>query len=247
MTSTSETGHSKNVANLEEMISYINGYGTSYNPSKNAIKSPALNTLLTNSKTAVTAVNSAMPAYSNAVSARESAFEPLSKLITRVFNSLVATDTTEQVNDSAKTLVRKIQGRRASKKLTEEEIKALADKGENVTQISSSQMSYDNRLDNLDKLIKLLVSVSLYSPNEVDLKPAALTTLYNDLKTKNSAVINATIPLSNARISRNDILYKENTGLVSIANDVKAYVKSVFGATSPQYKQISALKFTNPR
>jgi hypothetical protein len=247
MSSTSETGHSKNVANLEEMISYINGYGTSYNPSKNAIKSPALNTLLANSKTAVTAVNSAMPAYSNAVSARESAFEPLSKLITRVFNSLVATDTTEQVNDSAKTLVRKIQGRRASKKLTEEEIKALADKGENVTQISSSQMSYDNRLDNLDKLIKLLLSVSLYSPNEADLKPAALTTLYNDLKTKNSAVISATIPLSNARISRNDILYKENTGLVSIANDVKTYIKSVFGATSPQYKQISALKFTTPR
>jgi len=29
MTSTSETGHAKNVANLEEMISYINGYGTS--------------------------------------------------------------------------------------------------------------------------------------------------------------------------------------------------------------------------
>ncbi len=247
MTSTSESGHAKNVANLEEMISYVNGYGTSYSPSKNAIKLTALNSLLTNARTSITIVNSSIPAYSNAVSARESAFEPLNKLVTRIYNSLVATDTTEQVNDSAKTLVRKIQGRRASKKLTDEEIKALAEKGENVTQISSSQMSYDNRLDNLDKLIKLLISVPLYSPNEADLKTTALTTLYTDLKAKNSAVINATIPLSNARISRNDILYKENTGLVSIANDVKAYIKSVFGGTSPQYKQVSALKFTNPR
>jgi len=29
--------------------------------------------------------------------------------------------------------------------------------------------------------------------------------------------------------------------------DVKTYIKSVFGATSPQYKKISKIKFTNPR
>jgi hypothetical protein len=247
MASTSETGHAKNVANLEELISFVNGYGTVYNPSKSAIKVAALNTLLTNARTSITGVNSAIPAYSNSVSARESAFEPLNKLITRVFNSLVATETTDQVNDSAKTLVRKIQGRRASKKLTEEEIAAHAANGEDISQNSASQMSYDNRLDNLDKLIKLLGSVTAYAPNESDLKVAALTTVYNDLKTKNTAVINATVPLSNARISRNDVIYKETTGIVSVANDVKAYVKSIYGGTSPQYKQLSALKFTNPR
>jgi hypothetical protein len=247
MPSTSETGHAKNVANLEELISFVNGYGTVYNPSKSAIKLVALNTLLTNARTSITGVNSAIPAYSNAVSAREAAFEPLNKLITRVFNSLVATETTDQVNDSAKTLVRKIQGRRASKKLTEEEIAAHAANGEDISQNSASQMSYDNRLDNLDKLIKLLGSVTAYTPNESDLKVATLTTVYNDLKAKNTAVINTTVPLSNARISRNDVIYKETTGIVSVANDVKAYVKSIYGGTSPQYKQLSALKFTNPR
>ena len=45
-------------------------------------------------------------------------------------------------------------------------------------------------------------------------------------------------PLSNARISRNDILYKANTGLVDIALDTKTYIKSLYGATSPQYKQV---------
>ena len=104
-------------------------------------------------------------------------------------------------------------------------------------------MSYDNRLDNFDKLIKLLSSVEQYAPNEADLKVASLTALYTDLMTKNYAVISATTPLSNARILRDDLLYKDGTGLVDIASDVKAYIKSVYGASSPQFKQVSKLGF----
>jgi len=247
MASISETGHQINVVNFDEMNTYVVGYGTVYNPSKASIKLAALQALALSAKTAIGAVNSALPAYSNAVSAREVAFEPLSKLTTRIINALKATDTTTQVDESAQTLARKIQGARATAKKTEAEKTALATEGTVVTEISSSQMSYDSRLDSFDKLIKLLASVPLYAPNEADLKVTALTTYYNDLKAKNAAVVTATVPLSNARISRNDILYKTNTGVVDIAFDVKVYVKSVFGATSPQYKQISKLKFTKPR
>ena len=247
MASTSETGHQINVVNFDEMNTYVVGYGTVYNPSKASIKLAALQALALSAKTAIGAVNSALPAYSNAVSAREVGFDPLSKLTTRIVNALKATDTTTQVDESAQTLARKIQGARATAKKTEAEKTALATEGTVVTEISSSQMSYDSRLDSFDKLIKLLASVPLYAPNEADLKVTALTTYYNDLKAKNAAVVTSTVPLSNARISRNDILYKTNTGVVDIAFDVKVYVKSVFGATSPQYKQISKLKFTKPR
>ena len=243
MASTSETGHAKNVSNFDDLISFVTGYGTAYNPSKASIKLTALQSLSTSAKTAISAVNASLPAYSNAVSAREVAFEPLSKLVTRVMNALKATDTTEQVDDSAKTLVRKIQGIRAKAKLTEEEKAALAAEGKEVKEISSSQMSYDSRLDNFDKLVKLLGSITLYAPNEVELKVATLTSLIADLNVKNTAVVTATTPLSNARISRNDILYKANTGLVEIAIDVKSYIKSLYGATSPQYKQVSKLEF----
>jgi hypothetical protein len=53
------------------------------------------------------------------------------------------------------------------------------------------------------------------------------------------------MPLSNARIERNKLLYSENEGLIDIANGVKSYIKSIFGAASPQYKQLTNLKFTN--
>ena len=159
MASISETGHANNVANLESLIISATAFGTSYNPSKDSIKLPALQTLLSASKDSLNAVNIAQSAYSNAVSARESAFEPFSKLITRVNNALKASDTTVQVDESAQTIVRKLQGRRASAKITDEEKKALEAEGKEVNQISATQLSYDSRLENLDKLIMLLESV----------------------------------------------------------------------------------------
>ncbi len=245
MASTSETGHAKNVANFEKLVAETSAFGNAFNPSKAALKLAELNAQLATARAAVAAVNSAEPAYKNAVSARDAAFAPLGKLITRINNALKASDTTIQEDESALTLVRKLQGRRATAKKTEDEKKAAAAEGKEIVEISSSQMSFDSRLDNFDKLIKLLSSIPAYTPNEPDLKVEALTALYNDLKAKNMAVINAETPLSTARIARNEVLYKQNTGIVDISVDVKNYVKSVFGATSPQYKLISNLKFTS--
>ncbi len=247
MASTTETGHAKNVANFETLISSATALGETYNPSKESIKLISLHALLSVSKTSLNNWNIAQSAYSNAVAAREAAFEPVIRLITRVNNALKATDTTTQVDESAKTIVRKLQGARASAKLSDEEKKALEADGKVVNQISTSQMNYDSRLENLDKFIMLLSSVELFNPNEEDLKITSLTALYNSLKTNNADVVTAEIQLSNARISRNDILYKEKTGLVDIAFDTKIYIKSVFGASSPQFKQVSKLNFITPK
>ena len=247
MTNTSETGHAKNVTNLESLITSIIALGTTYNPSRDSIKLTALQTLLNVSKESLNTVNIAQAAYSNAVAARKVAFEPFGKLITRVMNSLKASGTSTQVVQSARTIVRKLQGRRASAKITEEEKKALEAEGKEVNQISASQMSFDNRIENFDRLIMLLDSVPLYAPNEEELKITSLKALQTTLKDTNTAVITTNIQLSNARIARNEILYKPISGLVDIAFDTKVYIKSVYGATSPQYKQISKLKFTNKK
>ena len=139
MASTSETGHAKNVANFNELISFVSGYGETYNPSKASIKLTALQTLLADAKSAMDAVNSAMPAYSNAVSAREAAFEPLNKLITRVMNAVKATDISSQVEESVKTLVRKIQGTRSTAKKTETQKADMTAEGKEVKEISALQ------------------------------------------------------------------------------------------------------------
>lgn len=243
MASNSETGHAKNVANFENLITSITAFGPAYNPNKNSIKLPELQSVLDQSKVALNAVNIAHAAFSNAVAARETAFEPFSKLTTRINNALKASDTTVNVNDNVKTIVRKLQGRRASAKISDEEKQALEADGKVVNQISAAQMSFDSRIENFDKLIMLLASVPAYSPNEEDLKLDALKAYHNLLKTKNNDVLVATVQLSNARIKRNELLYKPLVGLVSMALDAKVYLKSVFGVSNPNYKQISKLSF----
>ena len=146
MSSNSETGHAKNVANFSKLVSFCTGYGASYNPSNSEIAMEALTTMQTDSQNAITAVNSALPAYNNAIAAREAAFKPLSKLITRVINALKAAGPGTEITDKAVTLVRKLQGRRASSKLTEEEKQELIAQGKEVNEASSSQLSFDNRI-----------------------------------------------------------------------------------------------------
>jgi len=241
MASTSETGHAKNVANFEDLISFCTGYGATYNPSKAAIKIAALTTLHTNAQNSIGGVNTSKTAFTNATNARQAAFDPLKKLCTKIVNALDATDATDKLVKDAKTINNKIQGKRSGDKPTPPPAGAT-DAAEDKT-ISVSQQSYDSLIENFAKLIELVSSEPTYTPNETELQVSTLTTTLGNLKTTNTAVINSYTNYSNSRITRNSILYAATSGLVDIAGDVKKYVKSVFGATSPQFKQVSKLEF----
>ena len=243
MTKISETGHARNLANFDELVSFVSAYGTSYNPSNPSLSLAALQSLSEGCRNALTVLNESLPGYSNAVAAREVAFKPLTRMVTRVINALKAVNTRPEVDDNAKTLARKIQGLRAKAKLTEEEKQALAAEGKEVKEISSSQMSFDGRVENFSKLIKLLSSIPEYAPNEEELSVTGLTTLCNHLISLNTAVVDASTIVSNARIVRDSVLYMADTGLVDITLAVKAYIKSLYGPSSPQYRQVSKLAF----
>ena len=245
MTNISETGHAKNVANLESLITSILAFGSSYNPSRTAIQLEALQTLLSNAKEAFHAFYQAHSVYTIAVDEREIAFKPLKGYITRINNALKASDSSTKNDESIQSIIRKLQGRRSKRKLTEEEIKLLETDGKVVHQISTSQMSYDMRIENLTTLISFLSKIPEYKPNEIDLKLETIKEICLQLQIKNSNVINSLSQLENTRNQRNKILYLPLTGLVDIAYDSKTYIKSVFGASSPQFKQISKLQFIN--
>jgi len=247
MTTTSESGHAKNVANFEDIISICTGLGTAYNPTKNSIKLAAMNTLLTSARNSLQSLKTAKTVYDNSTNTREIAFAGLKKLSTRIVNALQATDATKQTIDDAKTVNRKIQGQRANK------IKAAESAPVPVNppvipvpvHISVSQQSFDYLVDNFTKLIQVISTEPLYIPNENDLKVAQLNAMLTNLKASNTSVINAHTSFTNAIISRDTTLYASNTGLYDVACEVKKYVKSVFGATSPQFHQVCKIQFTN--
>ena len=183
MASTSETGHAMNVANFEDLINFCVGYGAAYNPTKASIRTDALTTQLTNAQATLQALKVAKTAYDNATNQREIAFATLKKLSTRVVNALAATDAASQTLDDAKTSNKKIQGTRAVKKPGVGELVA---EGEVKGTSSSSQQSFDRKIDNFTQLIETISAEPSYAPNEPELQIASLNALVQNTRTSAS-------------------------------------------------------------
>ncbi|GAQ49938.1 TPA: hypothetical protein ACT5CK_002346 [Flavobacterium psychrophilum] len=242
MASTSEVGHAKNVANFQDLIEFVTGYGATYNPSKNSLKLPQLIALKATAETKLTDVISKNTAYNNKVNERMIAFGNLKSLSTRLVNALQTTDASDETINDAKGFNRKMQGKKASSTQTPTDPNAPA-----PATISTSQQSYDQLIQHLSGLKSVLEAEPSYTPNETELQVATLTTKIADLNTKNTAVATAYTNISNSRIARNETLYTSENGIYETAGEVKKYVKSVFGASSPQYNQVSGIKFNKPR
>ena len=246
MASTSETGHAKNVANFETLISFCAGYGATFNPSKANLKVPALQTQLASCKANIASVTSTSVAFNNAVNARMIAFDGLKKLSTRLVNSLEVSGAASQTIKDAKTVNAKVQGSKLTKAdagKAPAPIDPNAPVVETDKTISASQQSYTSLIEHFSKIITILSTEPTYVPNENPLKIATLNTQLTNLKNTNTAVINAYTTVSNTRISRDQSLYNSTNGLCETAKEIKMYIKSVFGATSQQYKQVSGIEF----
>ena len=238
MPSTSEVGHAKNVANFQDLIEFVTGYGATYNPSKNSLKLPQLIALKASADATLADVITKNTNYNNKVNERITAFSGLKSLSTRLVNALQTTDATTETIGNAKTFNRKMQGKKASSSQTPTDPNTPA-----PNTISTSQQSYDQLIQHLAGLTSVLEAETSYTPNETDLQVATLQTKIADLTAKNTAVATAYASISNSRIARNETLYSSSTGLVETANEVKKYIKSVFGASSPQFAQVKGIQF----
>jgi hypothetical protein len=243
MVSSTETGHKRLIANFDRLTHTAIRIGTDYVPSNPALTTDALQNSSANCKIAMEEVGMASLAYRNTVKEREIAFELIKPLTTRIVSTLKAYDKTGKSYEIASSYVRKLQGRRAKGKRTDEEKKADTDAGIVYKEVSASQMSYDNLVENFGMIVKLAINTPSYLPNEKDLKAESVNAVFEDLKSRNEAVMKATTNLFKARARRNELLYKEMTGLVDVALDVKAYLKGAFGSKSPHYKEVSSLLF----
>ena len=236
----SETGHAKNIANFSTLISFVQGYGSAYDPSNASLAVAALQAKLAASEAVLDGVVATVAPWKTKVNDRETEFEGLRKLVTRVVNSFAASGAEKNSIDDVKAIKRKIDGARA-KALPQDD----PETPENEAQGNSvSQRSYTQTVEHFDNLIEFLTTnSSFYAPNENELKLTTLTAKSTALKAANTAVMTAATPLSNARLDRDVELYNETSGLVDTALTVKKYVKSLYGADSPQFKQISGLEF----
>lgn len=236
-TSVSETGHAKNVANFFTLQAFVLGYGVKYNPSKTVLEHPNLLLIHTAAKQAVNNVATALAPYETAINTRADEFKNVPEYATQLINALESSYTSERTIEDGKAFLRKIRGQRASKKKEPE-----SGEPKPVTH-SSSQTSYDQTIQHMEGIASLLKNETSYAPNEIELRINAVEAKIQRLNASNDAVATVEPAISNARLQRNNILYNNPDALVTVAQGVKTYVKSVFKASSPEYKQISGISF----
>jgi hypothetical protein len=273
MASTSETGHSKNVANFESLIVICTSLGSRYNPPKPQLAISNLNSLLVTSQNALSDMYTQKAAIFQAMLARREETEVLHKRVVKVINFLEVVDIPIDTLKQAKVLRNKILGRFPKKNSqsavteTQQENQptntnsngngsdgaANGNTNPNLDQevtpntISTSQQSFDKQLEHFERLIQLLATEPNYNPNESDLTLASLNGILASLRQIDSTLKNKYVTYKGVMDQRDQILYKEEIGLVDISRDIKLYLKAILGNTSNEFKQSTRFKFTSPK
>ena len=234
-----ESGHAKNAANFGRLINVVEGYGAKYNPTVTELAVAKLKIMRNNIDATLLSVANAEVPYRVTVDKRQEAFDGMSKLATRVANALAVVGSEREIKD-AKNLIKKIRGDGKAK------VKP-ADPAKDAKGNSTSQLSYDNRVANFKALVALLGGIPAYRPNEADLKVIALNAYLDNLPGLGDTVNKAAVGLSKARAERDNLLYAKGSGAIDMGLKAKKYVKSVFGAASPEYKRIAKIELKNQR
>jgi hypothetical protein len=238
-----ESGDKTVLGNFRKMIDEVSAE-SAYNPANTKLKLPALNTQHTAADGSVDALAAALAPNKLAISEREALFGGLRERVVRSRNFLKASGAPKEVAEDAEQFVRKLSGgRRKPRAKAAAAGDAPAANAETPATRSSSQMSYDNQVGHLQSYIEIVKNVSQYNPNEADLKVAALTAYADDLTNKSNAVTTTSAALTQARGTRDRLLYLDDDSVVNTAKLVKSYVQAALGSDSPLFKKIKSLKF----
>ncbi|MDQ0593676.1 hypothetical protein QFZ37_002045 [Chryseobacterium ginsenosidimutans] len=238
MSSTSEVGHAKNVANLQKITQQVSTYSL-YNPPIADITGASLQTLYNDANAKLTEVGDKRNANKNAIVARQTTFENLKSTCTSIINVLEIVGLPQGTLNQARSLTQTIQGssRKSSTPIEE---------GKEAPKTSStSRQSFTSKAENFGLLLQMLFTLPAYTPNEENIKLQNLNTYHDSLKAATLAVDQTESELNTKIIERDRILYADETGVYAISLKIKKYVKSLYGATSPEYTTVSAIEFTN--
>lgn len=241
-----ETGHLKNVANLLKYNQFVTTLGVTYNPSIPAITLSSLVAMQTTGQLKLDTIKTLEDAWKFDSNNREIAFKVLDSFSTQLLNTLKSTDANQQTIDDFVFLVKKLRGD-YSGKLTKADAGKIANPNSIPVVVpptkSTSQQSFDKKIEHFSKMVLLLQGVPSYSPNEVVLQIATLQTQLANLIALNTTASNAVANLRAARIDRNTFFYAPNTGMLDVIKKSKAYIGGIYGKSSQQYKTALSYKF----
>lgn len=236
----------QNLVSVQSLISFSKQIGSRYKPALPALNTEKVQQVWEAARMAVDGVSTELTAHQRVVNERREIFKGLSSFTTRIISALEAAQAGEETIKDARYLQRKMSGKRAGN--TEQP--PPAKEGEQPAAprtISASQAGFDNKVEHFARLVMLVIAEPAYKPNETELSANGLEEKLAALKQANAAVIDSKTRLDDARTRRHEVLFHPQTGLVPLAKAMKAYLKSVFGNNSSEYKQVKALRLRSKK
>ncbi|MBL0126618.1 MAG: hypothetical protein IPP83_03990 [Flavobacteriales bacterium] len=239
MASHTETGHAVNISNFKLLIDQCAAFGAAYNPSNVNLKIVHMTALWTAGDTAHRTLTAAVQAAKAPINDRQILFEPTEKLVTRTLNYFNSTTASTQIRADAKGVADRYRGYGVG-------VGKLQDGSPDPADVSTSHKSYVQKADTFKQLVDLYGGDAAYGPNELALKLATLAALAAAMKAANDTIGTIIAPVNTLRVDRNKALYEKDIGMVDQAQGCKNYVKGLYGATAPETKLVTKLRFSRP-
>lgn len=239
-----KTGNVNQVASFEQLLGFCHAHGAGYNPSKLSITLAALDNLHTSARHSMEAVRIAHTEFNNSVNLRQEIFSKLPVFTTRIANALAATEASKLTVQEAYAYVKKFRWQIPAPASASAE--GASSQQEVANTRSVSQRDFNSRVELFEGLLKVVSMEPTYMPNETDLTVPALQAKVAELRALNSTVMEKKVALSNAKATRDRVLYS-NEGILHAAKAVKRYMKGAFGYSSVAYNQIKGLRFINKK
>lgn len=235
-----ESGHNKNVANLQTLTIILNNLGIQYEPPQDLIKLPEMQTLLTASQSALGEVDTAQAAKAIAVDEVQAEFDGLQKYAVNIKRQAQV-----ELNDPAFTanLQSIVNNFTPPGRKTGVPDDPLTPVDESRTPQSQSQRSRANQIAYLADISALLKTKSEYKAVGTPYTVAAIDVKIAALTAKQNADNAAAAALGSKLDARDAVMYDDETGIIPRVKLIKTYIILKFSKDSTIYQQINALEF----
>ena len=240
--------HAMNVGNFESLIALCATYETRYNPVTTNLSIKNLLEIEIKANKMLAVVNVARTKFNHHCDVRRIHFTAYKKLAKQAINELLISGASDLTIRAVKEIEKKFNG------IKERSVKMIEIPPGNIEittslskKIMVGKLSFISQIDNFKNLLEFLKQQNNYKPNDFILQTQQLGTTLSKLKKIHYKVIRCESTLDSVKIIRNDHFYAPETGMVTIAINVKKYIKETFGSSSSQYRQINQLKFVNIR